>query len=344
MCGNYGFQTNQINGQSIKTRVLTDALVEILGVTNVRVLDSAFLLKSPIRFFLEARNGFKECSQVIMMPGTRGLHLFLPLFVLWKQQFDRSLKYVVIGGWLPDLLERNGWLRHLCTLIDGVYVETATMAKRLVELKLPNVVILPNFRKFTSNLKINFTPIKSPIKLVFYSRVIKEKGIEDAISAVLCLNAECTANPRVVLDVYGPLSDSYQSKFQSILNKSNNVSYRGVLEPLSAYEVLQKYDLMIFPSYYEGEGFPGALLDAYIAGLPVIASDWKYNSEIIEEGRTGFLFKVHAVEEIVAQVNMFIENPSAILQMRQHCIKKAQNYHVENVVEKLLVGAERLTL
>ena len=294
-----------------------------------------------MRFLFEARRGFKECNHIVILPGRRGLQVFLPLFLHWKRKWNRPLQYVVIGGWLPRLLGKRAWLRRLCAHLDGLYVETAAMADSLSGLGLHNVSVLPNFRKFDRALKWNYAPTTVPLKLVFYSRVMQEKGVGEALAAVQVLNAQDTTQPRVVLDVFGPVSAAYRADFERILSQAQHVRYRGVLAPGKACEVLQKYDLMLFPTYYEGEGFPGAVLEAFIAGVPVLASDWKYNREIVDVGRTGVLCRVHSVEDIAAHVETFIAHPSRIMPMRQHCIEKAHNYHVEQAVDKLLgiVGA-----
>lgn len=340
ICGHFGFRANKIDGQTIKTRVLKDAFVNKLGEFNVRFVDTANFLRSPIQFFYEARKAFKECCQVVMLPGIRGLYMFLPFFLKWKRKWGGSLQYVVIGGWLPKLLGKNVWLRQLCSKIDCIYVETVTMAESLNRLNLSNVKVMPNFRKFDRNSKYEFIPTETPIKLVFYSRISREKGVEDAVTAVQLINSHNTTQPTAILDIYGPVVNGYEKKFQKLLFNSKYVKYYDILSPSKATKVLQTYDLMLFPTYYKGEGFPGALLDAYIAGLPVIASDWKYNSEIVVEGKTGVIFKTHSVDEIVAHVETFIANPERILQMRQNCIKQAQNYHVENVVVQLLSDAK----
>jgi glycosyltransferase involved in cell wall biosynthesis len=44
---------------------------------------------------------------------------------------------------------------------------------------------------------------------------------------------------------------------------------------------------MLFPTTWMGEGFPGVILDALACGVPVIASDWNMNREVVIEGRTG---------------------------------------------------------
>lgn len=334
--GNFGYRTGQIDGQTVKTRVLKEAFADFLGEDFVRIADSSWFSRRPIRFFNQTRNAFKDCNHVVMLPGIRGLYIFLPLFLYWKKKWGRSLQYVVIGGWLPDLLEKRTRLLQLCSMLDGIYVETSSMERRLNKLGLRNVDVVPNFRKFSFNIQPSFPETGKTLKLVFYSRVIKEKGIEYAIKAVQLLSEKYTGNIAATLDIYGPIPDSYKGVFMQLLSQSKNVAYCGVLAPEDAVDKLRVYDLLIFPTYYEGEGFPGALLDSFIAGLPVMVSDWKYNSELVVHEKTGFIFRVHSVEDIVFQLESFLSRPECILKMRYHCVEEAKKYHVENVVSKLL--------
>ncbi len=336
VCGNYGYRTGQIDGQTVKTRVLQQAFAEILGDDHARVLDTSYLAVNLLRFAKEARRGIKECSQSVMLPGRRGLQLLLPLFLHWGVKWNRPLSYVVIGGWLPDLLARKRWLRHLCSRLAVIYVETPAMASNVSNLGLNKVQVLPNFRKFDRTLQRDFTPTTRPLKLVFYSRVIKEKGVEEAIAAVTRVNEAVTNNPAASLDVYGPMPVHYRTKFERLLSQSPDVHYRGVLSPDNVHGVLQNYDLMLFPTYYEGEGFPGAIVDSFIAGVPVLASDWKYNREIIDEGKTGMISAPRSVNDLINKLQHFLTFPDQIAAMRQHCIRTSKKYHVENAVQHLL--------
>ena len=336
VCGNYGYRTGQIDGQTIKTRVLREEFVDVLGGDNARELDTSYLTVNPLHFAKEARRCIRECSHIVMLPGDRSLKLILPLFIYWTRKWNRPLWYVVIGGWLPDLLARKRWLRHLCSRLNGIYVETPTMASRLSQLGLPRVQVLPNFRKFSRTLRRDFASTTRPLKLVFYSRVIKEKGVEEAIAAVTRLNQTDPQRPVATVDVYGPLPEYYRAEFERLLSQSSHVNYRGVLSPEDVHMVLQNYDLMLFPTYYEGEGFPGAIVDSFIAGLPVVASDWRYNREIIDEGKTGVICAPRSIDDMVAKLLHFVTCPEQIMVMRQHCMRKANNYHVEHAVQHIL--------
>ena len=47
----------------------------------------------------------------------------------------------------------------------------------------------------------------------------------------------------------------------------------------------------MFPTEYSGECLPGALIDCYISGLAVIASNWKYAKEYILDNENGKIFE-----------------------------------------------------
>ena len=102
------------------------------------------------------------------------------------------------------------------------------------------------------------------------------------------------------------------------------------------YSVLQKYDLLVFPTFYRGEGLPGAIVDAFISGVPVLASDWHCNSELIVDGETGYIFKVLSTSDLVEKIKRFIDCPDMIMEMREKCISKANDYQTKRALRKLL--------
>lgn len=126
-------------------------------------------------------------------------------------------------------------------------------------------------------------PELKPLPLCTFSRVMKEKEIEDVVNAVKTVN-EHFGRTVYTLDIYGQV-DSAQTEWFNEL-KSIFPSYIKSGEPVpfdKSVEVLKNCFALLFPTYYEGEGFAGTLLDAVAAGVPVIASDWRYNPEIVNE-------------------------------------------------------------
>jgi glycosyltransferase involved in cell wall biosynthesis len=343
ICGNFGYKNNQIDGQTVKTRKLKDILIKKLGENNIAGVDTSYAKSTPFATFNKIKRNAMNCSHLIILPGKNGLKVLLPFYILWKRNYNIDIRYIVIGGWFPQFLYRNRFYLGLCKKIDGIYVETNIIKKNLLNMGLNNVSILPNFRQIDFAItKIN--KIKLPFKLVYFSRVVREKGVELAIEAVERINRK---NNFLILDIYGPIQKNYRGLFEKILAKAKSkISYKGILEPKgnTIYKVLSKYDLMVFPTYYQGEGFPGAILDSYISGVPVITSDWRYNSEIIKEGETGKLFISQDIDDLTDKLEFLINNPDLIYKMKKNCLEEAKKYNDDFIVDILEKKAVQLQI
>ncbi len=340
ICGHFGEGQNLINGQTIKTKILTEELKKVIGSEYVQTVDTYGWRTNPFRLLIKCFFLIKNCKNIIILPAHNGVRVFVPLFVLFNKVFHRRLHYVVIGGWLPELLNKNYMLKNQLKKFDGIYVETYTMCNSLKNLGLNNVMYLPNFKRINI-LKENqliYTP-KEPYKLCTFSRVMKEKGIEEAIEAVKRINSEMN---RVVytLDIYGKIEPGYKERFE-VIKKGfpDYISYKGFVNFDKTTEILKNYFALLFPTYYEGEGFPGTIIDAFSAGVPVIATDWKYNKEIVAHGENGYIYKGE-IEELVNILRQLVQNPDELLKMKKNCIKEAEKYKVENVIGILLRGLE----
>jgi glycosyltransferase involved in cell wall biosynthesis len=335
ICGNFGYKNNQIDGQTVKTRQLKDILIKKLGKNNVTYVDTSYAKLTPFATFNKIKRNVMNCSHLIILPGENGLKVLLSFYIRWKKNFNIDIRYIVIGGWLPQFLFRNKFYLGLCKKLDAIYIETNIMKKNLLNMGLNNVSVLPNFRQIDFEItKIN--KIKLPFKLVYFSRVVREKGVELAIEAVERINRK---NNYLILDIYGPIQKNYRGLFEKILTKANSkISYKGIIEPTgnNIYKVLSKYDLMVFPTYYQGEGFSGAILDSYVSGVPVIASNWKYNSEIIKEGVTGKLFISQDIDDLTDKLEFMINNPELIYKMKRNCLEEAKKYDADFVIDSLI--------
>jgi len=76
----------------------------------------------------------------------------------------------------------------------------------------------------------------------------------------------------------------------------------------NARNYLKAFDLFLMPSLKEG--LPYGLLEAGVAGLPVIASNVGGIPDIIEHGVTGYLINPRTPDTLIDGLNEFIENPT----------------------------------
>ena len=158
------------------------------------------------------------------------------------------MHYIVIGGWLPNYLKDKPKLRNWVSKFNFVYVETHVMLNALVKQGLKNAKHLPNFKRLKvldeSELIYQYN---EPYKLCTFSRVMKEKGIEDAINAVTSINNE---KKRVVftLDIYGQIDDNYKERFDELKSAfPDYIKYKGVVDFDKSVDVLKEYMALLFP-------------------------------------------------------------------------------------------------
>ena len=83
------------------------------------------------------------------------------------------------------------------------------------------------------------------------------------------------------------------------------------------------------------EGFSGALVEAIIAGIPVISSAIPMNLEAITEGETGFIHPVSDVAALHAKMQeVFNDYPEAIKRGRAARAKAIQEYDLNTISQQ----------
>lgn len=337
VCGHFGEGKQLSNGQTVKTRLLTDELKLVFGSEEVKTVDTHSWMKNPFLLILRCFWLMKKCENIIILPAHNGVKIFVPLFLIFGVLFHRKLHYVVIGGWLPELLQKNKKLRAKVSKFDGIYVETHSMKNTLKNLGLDNVLYLPNFKRLNilDEESIHNTTME-PYKLCTFSRVMKEKGIEEAITSVITVN-ETLGRTVYKLDIYGQVEEEYVERFEQLKKDfPSYISYKGIVNYNESVEVLKEYFALLFPTHYEGEGFAGTILDAFAAGVPVIATNWRYNSEIINDKSDGLLYDYNNNLELNRILFDIHSNPTIVNNMRKNCLKQAKKFTPEVVVNSLI--------
>lgn len=334
--GHFGFGKMLLNGQTIKTKIITEEIENRFGKENIVLLDLAGGVKKIPYFLFKIPEVLAKCDNLIMMPVENGLKFLTPVLKMWNTFFKRKLHYVVIGGWLPKFISDKKWLQKGLRGFHGIYVETNTMKMALEKLGLNNLIVLPNCKKLDilPEDKLIF-PDGAPFRLCTFSRVMREKGIEDAVNAVTKIN-NSLGYTVFCLDIYGQVWDEYKDQFDSIQKDfPNYVRYCGAVNADKSVEVLKTYFALLFPTYYEGEGFAGTLIDAYSAGVPVIATDWRYNSELVTE-KTGFVYPTGNQEAFIEILINIAVNPSLLLSKKKHCIEEANKFRIDRAIQVLI--------
>ena len=331
--GHFCFRKELFNGQTIKTKMIADELEKHLGKESIIRIDTHGGLISLPRIIVQLIKVFIQSEIVIMLPAHNGIKIFAPLFVAFGKILRKKILYVVIGGWLPKMTKQKKVLSYLLKKFDGIYVEIYSMKITLEKQGFKNIFVMPNFKnlQILTEKELVYTT-KKPFPFCLFSRVMKEKGIEDAIEAITKLNNN-VGYTLATLDIYGNIDDNYKTRFEQIQrNFPKYIQYKGIVSPTESVNVLKKHFILLFPTYYSGEGFAGTLIDAMSAGIPVIASNWKYNKEIVIEGKTGILIRSTLIYEIKYAIDHFIY----FNEMKCFCLCEAKKYIPQNAITPMI--------
>ena len=337
LCGHYSANENALNGQTVKTKILTEALVERFGEERVMYCDTHDCRKHPFRFLRHCLKMFRACDDIVMLPAQAALPVLTKIFGFLNRFYHRRLHYYVVGGWLCEALEQHKGLTERLQKFKGVYVELMSMERDLQERNFSNVFFVPKFRKLNVVAEEDMPKeIESPLKLCLFSRVMKEKGVEDAAEAVQHAN-EALGYTAYTLDIYGQVDVHYTERFEEVKKSfSDEVRYAGVVDFRESTAVLKNYFALLFPTYYEGEGYANTVVDAFAAGLPVIATDWKYNAEVIRDGEDGIIYSLHDGEALLNILLRVAKSPEEVFEMKTKARERAFDYDPQNAIKALV--------
>ena len=319
--GHFAEGKNINDGQTVKTRTVYRTLTE-LGI-EVKKIDTNNRKTIIPNIIKTCRKG----DTVIYSLSRRGYRIVTPILAFYKKLLGIKIINIVIGGSFSNFLVENRFYRNLSKKHDKILVETEGMKAQLKNVGLQNVEVLPNYKYLEKEKRQ--TKKDGKIRLFTFSRVIKEKGIIDAIDAVKIANEKGT---KATLDIYGKISQDFEAEFkEKIAQNSEFVKYKGEERPENGAKIAAKYDGMLFLSYWPGEGMPGTLIDAMFGGCPVIATKWGRNEEIIFDGVNGYTVPTNSPEEAAKKI-ITIKNKK----LSENCYAHRQRYSSENAKSKLI--------
>ena len=334
--GQFGDGGKIADGQAVRTTIITKELQIRYGNESVGVVNTNGWKSHPIKFLLESFRLVKDSGIIIIAPADNGYKVFVPLLILFNLLYRRILVHIVIGGFLPELLRQNTIYRWLENRFSAIFVQTENLRKDLHVLGIKNLHILSNLKRLNS---LSLEDLKlydaENISVCTFSRINKEKGIEDAVEAVEIVNKKL-GGEYVHLDIFGLIQPGYEVTLNKILEEhSKTVSYRGIVDYNKTVEVLSQYFVLLFPTYYYGEGFPGNVADAYNSGLPIIATDWLYNRDVICDGRNGLFVPIQSSEALASAILELYNDREKHLNMSRNCLIDSKKYHPDIVLNDL---------
>ena len=81
-------------------------------------------------------------------------------------------------------------------------------------------------------------------------------------------------------------------------------------------DALARHDVLVLPTYWEVEGYPGIVLEALQCGLPVIATTWRSVPEVVEHGKSGLLVPPRSAAAVRTAIERVTTDPDLYRALR----------------------------
>ena len=304
-----------------------------------------------IRKKYDFRNAARELSKIVEAEKPDLMVAYLTRSEIVTRRVGKKYRVPVIGTFVSDLYSKsyNANLSVKAKLAvayfkmlnksTGRYCKgfiansAAIKQSNAVQLSVPPEKIeVINRGRDSGKFNFHIPDINNgqPVKLLNIGRLVPQKGQRDL---VLAFKQFVATHPGATLHIVGggPLKASLEALVRE-LQLEDSVQLLGARSDIP--ELINRYDCFVFPSY--SEGFSGSVVEAMLAGLPVLASDIPVNKEAVTHMQTGYLFAKGSVDSLAAALDWFAGNRETASQLatRAHAYAK-ENFELEKIVSRL---------
>lgn len=334
--GQYGDGGKIADGQAVRTTIITREFQLRYGKQNVGVVNTYGWRKHPLNFIWKSLMLVANSRKVAIAPADNGYKVFVPLLLFFNFFLRRDLIHIVIGGFLPALIKEKPRYLKMENRFSAVFVQTDNLLKDLNNLGVKNLHISSNPKRLNTRKETDLYVWKEKeVKVCVFSRLNQVKGIVEAIDAIKLANSRL-GGLYIRLDLYGLIQPGFEAWLNGLLSENASfVEYKGIIYFDKTVESLQQYFALLFPTYYYGEGFPGNVVDAYNTGLPIIATDWLYNKDVIKDGRNGILVPIKDARALSDAVLKLYNDRQLHYTMAKNCLEDAAQYSPDIVLKEL---------
>lgn len=253
------------------------------------------------------------------------------IILLMSKLFGKACYFRFFGG--RPMLEFVNYPSIITKIILGILgladiisLETKFGASEFPIRIQEKTTIIPGYRPRIADEKEAARKHHDVIRIVYVGGITKMKGISvlaDAFSSIQPSVGE--------LHLFGAGETDIVSHIQECFG----IHYHGLLENDELRRCLPTYDIFVFPTMYRTEGHPGVLIEAFMAGLPIITTDVPGINEMVIDGENGLIVPSGNVELLAEALNKVASDEELRAKLAEGAKQAATLYDVQAVLPQL---------
>lgn len=297
-----------------KILFLFSLLIKIIKTVNKKKPDLCYLTPSTCGWGF-----YRDCLTVLILKRFHVKIIF---------HFHNKPKVGFGDKWYNKLLYRYFFNRTNYIFLDDI------LTKPLKDyIDNEHLYLCPNGIEIANNINVEYNH-DGNLRFIFLSNLINDKGVSDLLEACKMLNDKGLMFHCDFVGKSGDI-DNHQL-IELIKNKRLNdkVSYLGPKYRNEKNIVLAQHEVLVFPTYYEGECLPLVLLEAMQMGLACISTYEGAIPHVIDNNVTGLLVEQHNPKELAAKMEYCINNRNEVKKMGQKGKDKFLKLYTKEIFEE----------
>lgn len=170
------------------------------------------------------------------------------------------------------------------------------------------IFILPNGISQSSLSEKNEYKRKRGFIITYLSNFIKEKGVFEFIDTMALLKNKGNLFKINIIGKSADVSLEEVKQALRINNLESLVNYLGPAYGEDKFRLLKESSLFIFPTFYKSECYPLVLLEAMQFKLPIITTNEGAISNIVREGKNGYIIDPEDTEKMAVKAENLMNN------------------------------------
>ncbi len=170
-----------------------------------------------------------------------------------------------------------------------------------------------------------------PLTLFYVGQLADHKGIEFLLQAF----SELSLDKRLLIVGDGPL----RSRVEQAAGMDKRIRYLGYMPPEELAKFYSVVDAVVVPSLcYENS--PTVIYEALSSGLPVLAARIGGVGELVQEGKTGYLFKAGDLADFSRAIHLFDKHKEEMIADGDELRASVADFALDKYAEHLVNIAE----
>ncbi len=221
---------------------------------------------------------------------------------------------------MAKIRERTEHILEMCSRVDRFISPLNFLGERYIEFGIPRHKITVSDYGFDLSAWEQAPPQPKPpadrLRVAYLGTWIPSKGVDVLLEAFRGLDPS-----RAVLDVHGYANpfdgvEDYEGQLRRLAADAPHIRLRERYDPEAVPDLLAAADVLVVPSIWY-ENSPLTIHEAFLAGVPVVASGHGGMKELVRHGLSGLNFLPGDATSLRQALTRLIEDPALLPRLRR---------------------------